>query len=803
VRPTLRQGRRPVTETRSNPVADTFRDAVSVPSDLSHPVPEVTLTQTRTPAAAFTALPDPGTATGLDDLIDRLRLLKIWAGNPSNATITDRVNAAWAQAGRPPGDRVARNTVTDCFRSDRRRPNPDLIAAIVQALQPDEGYVTQWRQALRVVTGRAEAAAQVRVQDRLPDDLTGFAGRAAEVAALLTAGGRPRAVVGMAGIGKTQLAVHVGHRLAGAADRVLFVNLRGFHPDPAQPPADPAAVLDGFLRLLGVSGQLVPHGLGARSAAYRDRLAGTRTLIVLDNAADADQVRPLLPGTPHCPVLITSRHDLDGLGAVDRLRLAPLTTADAVALLTAAAPGIPTGDDPDAPARIARRCGRLPLALGLVAAHLRDRAGWTLTDHADRLDERHRDRRLDAGVHLALDVSYHHLPADLRRLLRLTALHPGQDFDVYAVAALTGTGLAGAEAGLQDLAAHHLLQQAAPGRFTLHDLVRAYASVRADDEDPPARRDEARTRLFDYYLAAAADAMDRLHPHEAHRRPRIRRPSTPFPALTGETAAHDWLRTERTTLVTIAAADRPAHTVRLAAVLFRYLIGEHLTDTLTVHQHALRAARRLGDTAAQAQALTGIGVAHLRQGRYDPAAEHLEQVLRLHRRSGDRAGEVFALNCLGETEARAGRYPRAEQHLRRALVLTRWLRSRTDEANVLDSLGFLMVAWARPASADARYRQALAAFRAIGDRSGEACAHIGLGRIALPAGRATEALVHYDAALRLAGDVGDRYRVALAHAGLGRAHRQLGHPADARRHHRRALRLRTELGLPDADRIRP
>ncbi|GIE29747.1 hypothetical protein Ait01nite_027920 [Actinoplanes italicus] len=766
------------------------------------------MTQTGTAAGVFTALPDPGTATGLDDLIERLRLLKVWAGNPSNGSITDRVNAAWERAGRPPGDRVARNTVTDCFRTDRRRPNTELVTAIVRALHPDEGYVTQWRQALRVVTGRAEAAAQVRVQDRLPDDLAGFTGRSDETATMLTSltrpGAGPCAVVGMAGIGKTRLAIHLGHRLLRerAADRVLFVNLRGFHPDPAQPPADPAAVLDGFLRLLGVSGQMVPHGLRARSAAYRERLAGTRTLIVLDNAADAEQIRPLLPASADCPVLITSRRDLGGPPDGDRLRLAPFATTDAVALLTAAAPGIAAGDDPQAAARIARRCGHLPLALGLVAAHLRDRPDWTLTDHADRLDRRHHDRRLDAGVHLALDVSYHHLPADLRRLLRLAALHPGQDFDAYAAAALAGTGLDAAEAGLHDLSAHHLLQQTTHGRFTLHDLVRAYASLRADDEEPPARRHQSLTRLFDYYLAVAADAMDRLHPHEAHRRPEVPRPATPVPPLTDEATAHDWLSTERPTLVTAASADRPVHTVRLAAVLFRYLIGGHLADTLTVHEHALRAARHLGDDAAEAQALTGIGVTHLRQGRPGAAVEHLEQALDLHRRAGDRAGEVFALNCLGENEARAGRHDSAEQRLLSALVLSRRLRSRTDEANVLDSLGFLMVAWGRPAAADARYRQALVAFRAIGDRDGEACAHTGLGGIALATGLTAEALAHYEAARRTAADVGDRYRLALAHEGLGRAHHELGRPAGARHHYRQALHLCTELGLPDADRIR-
>jgi hypothetical protein len=366
---------------------------------------------------------------------------------------------------------------------------------VVAALHPDVGYVTQWRQALRVIGGEIRAASQVRVQDRLPPDLAGFTGRTTELDRLRQAlhhgyqdGGAVviSAIAGMAGVGKTQLAIHAGHLLARdhPFDRVLFVNLRGFHPNPAQPPADPADVLDGFLRLLGVPGQQVPHDLPGRTAAYRGRLAGTRTLIVLDNAASEEQVRPLLPETPSCPVLVTSRRSLTALHRATHLTVDVFTPDEAVAFLTRAAPEVPVGEDPHAPARIARRCGYLPLALGLVTAHIRGTPGWTLTDHADRLDERHHNRRLDTGVELALDLSYQHLPANQQRLLRLAALHPGQDLDVHAAAALADSDLATARTHLRHLCRNHLLQQNTPGRYTFHDLVRAYATSRASDEDP-------------------------------------------------------------------------------------------------------------------------------------------------------------------------------------------------------------------------------------------------------------------------------------------------------------------------------
>ncbi|MBF9128866.1 hypothetical protein I0C86_07695, partial [Plantactinospora sp. S1510] len=479
---------------------------------------------------ASAVLPDPSRARTLDELVAGLRSLKVWAGNPSYEWITSQVNNAWRAAGRPASELTKRPTVVDCFKPGRRRLNTDLVTAVVQALHPDEGYVHQWRQALRVVGGEAQAATVVRVQDRLPPDLAGFTGRATELDQLrhaLSQGQRNNgtmaisAIEGMAGVGKTQLAVHAGHLLIREHrfDRALFVDLRGFHPDPARPPADPAAVLDGFLRLLGVPAQQIPHDLHARTATYREHLAGSRTLIVLDNAADVDQVRPLLPEVPGCFTLITSRRILSDLHAATHLAVEVFAADEAVDYLAQAASHIPMGDDPAAAARIARRCGYLPLALDLTAGHMRATPGWTLTDHADRLDERHHQRRLDTGVELALDLSYHHLPADQRRLLRLLALHPGQDSDAYAAAALTDADLDTTLAQLDHLCHDHLLQQSASGRYAFHDLVRAYATTRAHDEVRPSDRRAALTRLFDHYLATAAAAMKALYPAQAHLRP--------------------------------------------------------------------------------------------------------------------------------------------------------------------------------------------------------------------------------------------------------------------------------------------
>ncbi|MGK5682553.1 hypothetical protein [Actinoplanes sp. URMC 104] len=434
----------------------------------------------------FATLPDPGQAQTLDEVAGCLRLLKAWAGNPSYETIAARVNAA-----RPAAEQVGKTTVVDCFRAGRRRLDAELVVAVVEALHADVGYTTQWRQALRVVSGETRADAQVRVLAALPPDPPGFVGDGVLPEAPVTV------LAGMAGTGKTRLAVHAAHRLAAARpfDHVLAVNLRGSHP--ARPPAGPGAVLEGFLRLLGVTGHHLPAGLPALATAYRTRLAGARCLVLLDDAAGDDQVRPLLPAPAGSVTLITSRRRLDGLPVVPVDVFGP---ADARAYLRAAVPGVPAGPDPAAADRIAETCGRLPLALALVAEHMRRRPGWTLTDHADWLAERRRSGRLDPGVQAALDGSYTRLSARGRELLRMLAHHPGADFDAEAAAAL-----AGGPADLGELADHHLLRPAGEGRWALHELVRVYARARSADEDRRADRRAALSRLLDHLLSHAED----------------------------------------------------------------------------------------------------------------------------------------------------------------------------------------------------------------------------------------------------------------------------------------------------------
>ncbi|MDY7090356.1 MAG: tetratricopeptide repeat protein [Actinomycetota bacterium] len=588
-----------------------------------------------------------------------------------------------------------------------------------------------------------------------------------------------------------------------AYEQVLFVNLRGFHPDPAQPPADPSAVLDGFLRLLGVPGQQIPHELADRSALYRDRLAGTRALVVLDDAATAEQVRPLLPATSGSLAVVTSRRSLPGLRSATRLNLDVFRPYEAVSFLTDAVPDVPIGPDADAAARIARRCGHLPLALGLVAAHIRGTPGWTLTDHAERLDERHRDQRLDDGVELALDLSYRHLPAEQRRLLRLAALHPGHDLDPYGVSALTGVDESVVRAGLDQLCADHLLQQSAPGRYTFHDLVRAYATVRAVEEERPADRRAALTRLFDYYLAAVGAALDTVHPGGAHRRPPAPTIGTPLPALGEEDVAVAWLDTERPTLVTIAAHTAthgwPGHTVRLARALFRYLDGGYYHDGLTLHRHAVQAARSLADGPAEAHALANLAIACMRLGRYGSASEHSEQALELFRRAGDTEGQARVVGNLGIIAKRAGDYPAAAEQHRRGLALYRQIGDRVGEASQLGSLGLLAQRSGRYEEAVGHYARALPLCREVGDRIGEAHMLHGLGVVEAKAGVYGPSDEHLRQALALHRQLGNRGGEGGVFDELGSLYLRMGEPEQAAEHYRRALGIFRELGDSDSE----
>ncbi|WP_203903672.1 ATP-binding protein [Virgisporangium aliadipatigenens] len=748
--------------------------------------------------------PDPGLARSLDELVGCLRALKLWAGDPSFETITRRINARGEAAGRPAHESARRGTVVDCFKTGRRRINGELVLAVVRALHDDTSYLAHWRQALRVSLAETAAAAQVRVLDRLPEGVAAFTGRRAELALITARDAGVCVLVGMAGVGKTRLAVHAGHLLAAQRrfDTTLFVDLRGFHPDPGQPPAEPAAVLDGFLRLLGLSGHEIPHGVEARSALFRERLTHRRTLVVLDNAAGEEQVRPLLPPGPGSFTLVTSRRRITGPPGTAHVDVDVFSEDDAERLLAGAVPSVAVGSDSAAYRRVARRCGHLPLALSVVAGQMTATPGWTVTDHADRLDERHEHRRLDSGVELALYLSYQHLPAARQTLLRRMAAHPGPDLDDHAAAALLGADVDAAAVHLRHLAGESLVQEPVTGRYVLHDLVRAFADVRAREEDRPVERRQALHRLFAHYLYGAAAAMDALYPAEAHRRPALpERPPTD-PALQDPKAALQWLDAERATLVAVclhaARNGRPEHTVRLAAILYSYLDnGGYPADAFAVHTEAQQVARLIGDSGAEATALTNLGVVCWQLGRHTEAIDHLERARSLCGRLGDARGEARALGNLGVVHGSAGTPERSAAFHRLALAKFVALGDRVGEANTLTNLASVSARLHEPAAALDHGGRALAIFRELRHTGGEATALNNLGDALVMLERHADAVGHYEDALLLFAALGERYGETCALNGLGHALAAQGRVPEAVSRHEAALALAHEIDRPE------
>lgn len=736
----------------------------------------------------------------MDELAARLRALRTWSGVPYRELHRRVVQRRQA---RGVAELPVFNTVYRCLQPGRTRLDVELVVDVATALLGDDGPAAQWRQAHQAVLGLADEAAIVSAADRLPDDLATFTGRHpamdAVLDSVLAADFGVVVVSGMAGVGKTSLAVRLGHDLLARgrfADVRLAVNLRGH--DPTRPPADPAAVLDAFLRRLGVPGDQI-HGmdLARRRARYRELLAGRRAVVLLDNAATEDQVRPLLPDGPRCLALVTSRHRLAGLPATGRVELDVFTGEESLTLLRRTVGAERVDEAADVAARIADLVGHLPLALGLVAARIAARPSWTLADHLDRLVRRRADRRLDDGVELAVGLSYDGLDPDRQRMLRLLTLHPGDDLDAYAVAALVGGDLPDARRQLDLLLAANLLLRRTPGRYEFHDSVRVYATNQAHDEDPGRERIAAQTRLFDHLLHTASRAADLVAPHEKRRRPSVADPGWPTPELADVDAALAWLDAHRATLVATAryAADHgwPTHTSRLSSVLFRYLdSGAHHQDAATLHARAVEVS--VGRDLASA--LSNLGNVCWRLGRYPAAIEHFERAGRGYREGGDREGEARALGNLAVVHGWTGRYQEALGCYRQVLDVFRDLGDRDSEARTLGNMANLYAMLGQYVAAAEHQRRGLAITREVGDRDAEARAMANLGVTLDRQGRHDEALDCHLRALGLARELGDRVAEAIALGNLGTTYDGLDQLDEALDHHRRGLALIREVNVP-------
>ena len=666
----------------------------------------------------------------------------------------------------------------------------------------------------RILAGDPALAAPGRgwtPRNDLPGDVADFTGRAAELRRLLAAlpsvpGQAPivLAVDGMAGVGKSTLAVHVAHHLAERyPDGQLFLDLHA-HSEHRHP-VDPDAALDLLLRALGVPGEDIPAGTEQRSARWRAELAGRRMLLILDNAGSAAQVRPLLPGTAGCLTVVTSRRRLADLDSTAVLSLDVLEPADADALFRR----ILGADRADADAadigEVVGLCDRLPLAIRIAAARLRARPAWTVRYLAQRL----RDRRRvlselavgDRSVAASLALSYAQLTEPQQRLFRLLGLAPGPDFDTYLAAAAADSPLDDAERLLEDLLDAHLLQQPGPGRYRFHDLLHQHAHAAAQETEAPAARRDATGRMLAHYLHTASVSMDTIFPRTKQRRPRTAAPATAIPPVGTATAARAWLDAERLNLVAAtghaATHGWPAHATDLAATLRLYLDnGTHHSDSLVIHRHALDAAQGAGDRAGQGTALRSLANVFWRLGRYDQAYDHLQRALPIHRELGDRHAEAGDLESLGATCFSLGRYDDAIDYYSEATLIHRADGDRVGEATVLNNLGVIQERQGRYREVLALCEQALAIYQADGDRPGEAHALDNAGNAYWRLGRYDEALEQLSRSLAIHREVGDPSWEAHTLNNLGNVLASLGRSEQALEHCDRALAIQRQSGEP-------
>jgi tetratricopeptide (TPR) repeat protein/transcriptional regulator with XRE-family HTH domain len=728
-----------------------------------------------------------------------------------------RVDANLSQEELAAQSGVSVRAISDLERGRTRWPHPGSVHRLADALRLTGQTRTEFissasRRLPRAAPSKASHVHGGRVALRqLPPAVLGFAGRSAELAVLSRMLDQPggtaliTAIGGTAGVGKTALAVYWGHQVASEfPDGQLFVNLRGFDPGGV-----PLASADGvvlLLEALGIAADRLPSTVEAQIALYRSLVAGKRMLVLLDNAHDEAQVRPLLPGSLTCRVVVTSRNRLAGLVAVEAahpLMLDVLTSAEARELLCQRLGADRISADPDATARIITSCAYLPLALSVIAARAAMAPGLSLAQIADELAVR---RDLDgfstggdvsADVRAVLSWSYQQLDADAARTFRLAGLHPGQDVDLYAAAAVTRAPLERARKALDLLVRECLIQQAGPGRYRMHDLLRSYARELAAQE-PEAIQRAALSALLGYYLHTASVAMDAVFPAERNRRPRIEPPDTPAPPIDGEIAGQAWLDEERASLVASAAyaADNgwPDYVTRLSATLWRYLdTGGYFREGRALHGQAAGAARSVGDLAAEATALIVLGFALAQLGERSSAAASYERALVLSGQAGDTEVQARALNYLGVFGMREGHYREAASRFERAAELYRLAGNLGGLAYALCNLGVVDSRQGRHELAIDHQEQALAVFRELGDRHGEAQVLYTLGMAGLRHGTYKDVFGSLDQSLALFREFGDRQGETSALTALGLACVRQGDYEQAERHLLEALEALREL----------
>ncbi|HTA11601.1 MAG TPA: BTAD domain-containing putative transcriptional regulator, partial [Streptosporangiaceae bacterium] len=666
----------------------------------------------------------------------------------------------------------------------------------------------------------------VRVVPRqLPAAVAHFTGRGGELSMLsgaLERLGRAdgtvviSAIGGTPGVGKTALAVHWAHQVAELfPDGQLYVNLRGFGPSGL--PLTAGEAVCGFLESLGISRDRIPAGTDAQAGLYRSMLAGRRVLVVLDNAADEAQVRPLLPGSAGCLAVVTSRRPLPGLAAAEgalQVSLDLMSEAEAGELLAARLGADRVAAEPSAVSELAALCARLPLALAVAAVRAASSPSLALTSLTEQLrDMRGRLDALDAddpgsSIRAVFSWSYQNLSGPAARMFRLLGTHPGPDISLPAAASLAGVPCTQARRILAELTGTHLLTQDARGRYAFHDLLRAYAMAEAQGREHQAEQLEAMHRMLDHYLHTAWAASILLCPG---RDPAFvlaaARPGTEPETITDGGHALAWFEAEHQVLLAVitqaAAAGFDAHAWQLPWALADYFSRRgHWQDQITTQRTALAAARHLGDRAAQARAHHGLGCAQSVSSAGRAGHAHLAQALCLYRELGDRLGQSSIHLSFAMAFDFQHRPDKALDHARQVLTLARATGHAVEEANALITIGWLYAELGDYPRALAHCRPGLDACRDLGDRNGEAATWDSLGYVEHHLGNYDQATTCYEHALKLSRDLGNLLTQAVILDHVGDAREAAGDTHGAGESWRQSLAILDDLHHPDAMRLR-
>ncbi|MEU2956151.1 AfsR/SARP family transcriptional regulator [Streptomyces xanthochromogenes] len=562
----------------------------------------------------------------------------------------------------------------------------------------------------------------------LPYDLADFTGRERELAELLDCAGRDYArhsrivaLDGMGGSGKTSLAVHAAHSLAGEfPDGQLYIDLHGY--TPGEEPVTPGGALDSLLRALGVPGERIPEDLAGRTALWRATITGRRLLLLLDNAADAADVRPLMPTGPGCLVLVTSRARLVELDSAQWISVDVMSPQECAKLVAETLGEQRYAAEPEAAAELARLCGHLPLALRIATARLRNRPRWTLRYLADRLrDEARRLDELSSGqrsVAATLRLSYQALDQECRTAFRILALHPRGDIDVHSAAALLGTDPRDAEDILELLLDVHLLQQPEIGLYTFHDLVRSFAhSLRSGATE--GADDASVHRLLDYYLAATDSACQVMFPGRRRIPAGPEETSVTAPRFAGRGQAEHWFAREQGALLGMVGVARrlgcDRHTVLLTRNLaFQLSARGQLEEFRSMGLEAVSAARRLGELSLLGVSLSNLGVACWKLGRFTEAVEIATEGRNVAEQLGDLQTLAHSESTLGQLNSLLGHFPQALSHLEKSIGYERELGTSRAEAESLTLLSTLYEQWGRHEEAAAAARRAIALCDEVG-----------------------------------------------------------------------------------------